>query len=424
MVWDGRLWLLLVMVVATLANGEVLGSWMKPDIEDPLSRAEGPMTPLDGQGRSPGPGAVILANVPADYDWWNGCSPTAGGMLMGWWDEAGYEVFPGNHRNLPPTYPNTSTLPANYTDARGIIAGWAHKEEGMAHSLTYGSPFHHAPDSIADFILTYDGSTDRSDMAHGLETFAAWDDPRTAAIESQRFSASTVYTFAGWSYANYCAQIDAGRPVHLGLSSDKGGHSVLGVGYNNTGGKENVVLLTTWHWGLQEWEWEDETVSGNGYSVYGATLMDAVPGETPELSGYFSIAHTYIGDLTVELGVGNPSDPDWSSVVWDGFGSADNLVMTDIDCTDLLDDLRSGDLQWYLKVYDGAGGDVGTIEDFQIRYKFDEIVYDWDEPPVPISDFSYSYAYLTTARIPEPSTLLLAIAAIGSLILARRFRKA
>lgn len=395
-----------------------------PAAEDPRSLVEGPIEApllLENAINPPGPGAVILSNTPADYDWWNGCSPTAGGMLFGWWDEAGVESFPGNHRNLPATYSNTSTNQTNYTDARGVVAGWAHKQEGMAQSLTYGHYANHAPDSIADFLLTSNGGSSRGNMAHGFEMFGAWDDPRTPEIESATFQCSTVYTFSGWSYADYCAEIDAGRPVHLGLNGATGGHSVLGIGYNNTDGKTNVVVHTTWHSGQQEWEWENETHSGYSFSVYGATLTQKDPTPTPDLSAYVSIAHTYIGNLIVEIGYGDPANPDWSTIVWnhDGSGS-DNLVLTDLDCTAALEDFLAGELDWYVKVADNAGGNTGTLEDFQIRYGPQGRIYEYDGPAMQIGDLQTITATVTT---PEPTTMALLGFGFAALAAVRRRRR-
>jgi len=392
---------------------------------DPAGGMDGPGLPPTNYSDSPPlPGAVILPGLsgekagpvyvpsplPADYDWWNGCVPTAAGMLFGYWEEHGYDAFPGNHRNLPATYPGTSTNPALYTDARGVIAGWAHKQSGMAEGWDYGNWEGHAPDSLADFMETEDGGTSRRNniMTHGMKTFAAWDDPRTPEIESRKFTTQNVWTSlegGSWDYADYCAEINAGRPVHLGLDSDDGGHGVLGVGYYNQGGTEDVVLLTTWHSGLQQWEWENETHSGHNFSVYGARLATPDPTPCPELSAYFSVAHTYIGKLDVEIGIGNPNAPLWhTNPTWSGPGSQssnNNLVLTDIDCTGAMSLFQSGPQQWYLKVYNSSLLlYTGTIEDFQIRYEFDEVVFDWSSTPVPVDTRSTAYVYLDTYPVP------------------------
>jgi len=395
------------------------GLWADPAIiEGPIP---GPVVGYESM-QPPQAGAVILPSVPADYDWWNGCSPTAAGMLFGWWDEQGYGVFPGDHRNLPATYPGTSSVEGNYMDARGTVAGWAHKQEGQAQSLTYGSWQNHVPDSIADFILTSDGGTSRSNMEHGFEMFAAWDDPDTPECESSLFDATTAYTPAyggAFDYATYCAAIDAGIPVHLGLTGPTGGHSVLGVGYNNSGGAEDVVLLTTWHSGLQQWEWANETQSGHGFSVYGGTLMTPVSTPTPELSAYVAIEHTYIGDLSVTVGLGDPGNPLWTTTAWsNGGGGSNNLILTDIDLTGIPDYAPGDGSDWFVEVADNAGGDQGSVFDFQIRYQGNTI-YDYDGPPVAILDNQGTTVSLQTA--PEPSSLALLL--LGTVVAMVRRRR-
>lgn len=409
---------------ATLAISiNVLGG---SSLASPFGYVDGPILPppmpaRGMAGQPPQPGAVILPSIPADYAWWNGCSPTAAGELFGWWEENGVDAFPGNHRNLPASYSGTSSVQSNYNDARGIIAGWAHKQSGIAQGLTYGSYENHAPDSIADFIRTRDSGTGRGDMAWGFQQFGAWDDKRTPEIESHKFTSSTYYTSSGWSYQDYCNEINAGRPVHLGLSSSAGGHSVLGVGYNNTSGKQDIILLTTWHWGTQEWQWTNETWSGYGFTVYGCTTLNADPTPTPELSAYISLAHPNVGDLLVTLGVGDPSSPTWSTTAWNhGGGTSDNLVLTDIDCLAELNEFKDKTLNWFLKVTDTATGNVGTIQDFQIRYKFDQKVFSYVGIPIAIGDNQSAYAYLTTV-IPEPGAVWLAVLSCALGMRRRRF---
>jgi len=323
---------------------------------------------------------VLLPHLPADLRWWNGCSPTEAGEL--------YDAFPGSHRDVPSSYPATSSDAADYQDARGVIAGWAHKQQGMAEGLSYGSYRNHPPDSLADFLVTYDAATQRDNVAHGLVTFAAWDDPRTPEIESRRFSASTVSVREGWDFPDYVAEIDAGRPVHLGLlSSSHGGHAVLGVGYDNSGGRQNMLVLTTWGQGLREWEWPQESVTGRGYRVTAATTLQPEPGMSPRLSGYLFIRHPYVAHLIVEIGLGDPDAPQWSAVVWDRERpGARNLALTDIDLRDHLWQMHTEETQWYLKVTDAQISAAGGIRDFQIRYGFDQLVCGWEGSEVPIPD--------------------------------------
>lgn len=89
--------------------------------------------------------------------------------------------------------------------------------------------------------------------------------------------------------------------------------------------------------------------------------------------------------------MGDPANPLWSTTVWSGNGEIDhNLVLTDIDLTGALPYLASNGLAdngaWYLEVTDDVPGDVGDIEDFQVRVNFDQTVYHYTGEPVPITD--------------------------------------
>ncbi len=333
---------------------------------------------------------VVLPHLAADLGWWNGCTPTAAGMLFGYWEEeagALYDAFPGSHRNVPGSYPYTSANPADYEDARGLIAGWAHKQQGMAEGLTYGSYRNHPPDSLADFLGTRDSETNPLEQAHGLKMFAAWDDPRTPQIESRLFDAARWRVLDGWGYADYQSEINAGRPVLLNVSSPTSKHSVLGVGYDNTDGRQDILVLTTWRQGLRQWEWENETQTGLGYSVTSGIVVTPPSTPPPRFSAYISLAHTFIRDLAIELGIGSPEAPLWSETVWmHQGGGATNLVLTDLDIRQLLDAFHTQQLDWYLKVEDNSDTGTGWIEDFQIRYGFDQILYKLATPHVPIPD--------------------------------------
>jgi len=84
--------------------------------------------------------------------------------------------------------------------------------------------------------------------------------------------------------------------------------------------------------------------------------------------------------------VGDPASPQWNAIVWDQAGGGKNLALTDIDLTPQLAAFHSQQLDWYLKVTDSTFTGAGWIEDFQIRYGFDQLVYQWGSSHVPIPD--------------------------------------
>ncbi len=211
-----------------------------------------------------------IPGVP-EYIWWYGCSPTAGGMIIGWWDaQTGCgDLFEGSAA----TWYGTGT-----SGTKRMVASQAHIDAGKALGLTYGSYQNHTADCIADFFYTQNGGTSRSNIGPGFVNFAAWDDPTTATNETYQASYQTKYTSSGWTYEQFCAEIDAGRPVHLGLTSSAGGHSVTAVGYDNTDGKKNYICWTTWGgWGLRSWGWNGESESGYNFTVYAGTYLTITP---------------------------------------------------------------------------------------------------------------------------------------------------
>ena len=182
-------------------------------------------------------GANPLSGVPM-YTWWNGCSPTAGGMMVGYWDtnKAGYDtLFEGDSSFFWGAADGS-------TGTKSMIAGKAHN----AAKTWMGHP----ADSLADFMHTVDGGTSTSGIVSGLEGYVEWDNPATATDESwpadplaaSHYDASVdlmrgpYYAGGTFGYDDFKAEIDAGRPMLLNLktfysTTDWVGHSVVGYGY-------------------------------------------------------------------------------------------------------------------------------------------------------------------------------------------------
>jgi subtilisin-like proprotein convertase family protein len=109
------------------------------------------------------------------------------------------------------------------------------------------------------------------------------------------------------------------------------------------------------------------------------------------------IQHSYVGDLNVTIGVGSRSSPSWSQVIWNRAGGrgTGSLNLT-VDLSAAVAYLPpSADSTWFLRVYDGAAGDTGTITSFTITYQNQTFVS--QDVPVSISDFQTSYANIPPA---------------------------
>ena len=228
------------------------------------------------------PGDVLISNVPA-YSWVYGCSPTAAGMLVAFLARHNYpHLYTGPAGVVPlfnetvwgaTQYPLTRCGEAPfiashqsidgrttrghvddyYSDSGGtnpyLAQGWiAHADDCLADDMgTSRSVFGNATNGSTTFYYYADGtplsdynpSSAVRDGCHGIRAF----------ITAQGYTVTDNYTQVlynatsapnGYTFAQYCAEIDAGNPVIIQLN----GHTMLGMGYNKTG---NIVYVhTTW----------------------------------------------------------------------------------------------------------------------------------------------------------------------------------
>jgi hypothetical protein len=161
---------------------------------------------------------------PPEYAWYYGCSPTAAGMLMGYWSGQGFtSLLPGV------TDPMVQTAAVN-----NAMASPEHIKAGHDLGYTYGSYQNHSPNSIADFMLTDNAGTYYYNMPGGLRDWAAY----TGVATKTSYYELVGYWSGPFTYDSFKAEINAGRPMVLNLityAPGKGwvGHSVVGYGYQD-----------------------------------------------------------------------------------------------------------------------------------------------------------------------------------------------
>jgi len=254
---------------------------------------------------------VVLGNT-ANYAWWYGCSPTSAGMMMGYYDR---NVYQGNtYPNLVPggvaeatTYAGVPPFLANNAIASaGHIADFYKTPPGYGGSGDDNVPATHSFNCLADFMGTSQDNLPTGGApvtnVNGGTTFYYWTNgaPFTAAdalaynvwqadgmygigeyVKYCGYDYKTLYTQhiyvssssfpLGFTYPQYQAEIDAGRPVLIQVE----GHTMLGYGYDAA---NNLVdVYDTWapngqNPGTMTW--------GGAYSgmnQWGVVVMDPVP---------------------------------------------------------------------------------------------------------------------------------------------------
>jgi hypothetical protein len=257
---------------------------------------------------------AILPGGAPDYEWWYGCSPTAAGMLIGYYDINGYagETY---HNLVPDTVAEISTFPSvdgNWDyNVQHIIASQRHVSDFYRGGyLAIGDDVFGAPtgplDSLADFMGTSQdayGNTNGSTVfwfytdgsrstvadlynmgdpgvygssgAYGIYEFLLWagyGDSNPQAVDYIYNQPVDILGLPyGFSLADYLAEINAGRVVLIHLEN----HTMLGYGYDSMTGE--LLIHDTANPGAQRMYWG----SYNGYSLIAVTVVDlsGVPGD-------------------------------------------------------------------------------------------------------------------------------------------------
>jgi len=240
--------------------------------------------------------SIKTLTVPA-FNWVFGCSAVSGAMVAGYYDRTGYPnmytgptnggVMPLDNSSWPTwsdgfdTYPNCPLIASkNGVDGRtskgSIDDYWVQYGSTANDPYITGSWIQHAwGTAIGDYMKTSQsayGNTDGSTSFYNYTNSAL---PLTCAdmasygindldgtygrklfYEARGYTVTDCYSqqtdnkiAGGFSFNQYKAEIDAGRPVLLNLA----GHSIVGVGYDDT--TNTVYIHDTWDYSNHTMTW-------------------------------------------------------------------------------------------------------------------------------------------------------------------------
>jgi hypothetical protein len=258
-----------------------------------------------------------------DYDWWYGCSPTAAGMMMGYYDIGGYQGL-SYPKLVPGGTAEASTFPPGTYIAQDAIASSEHISDYYVAYPNIGNDpcngdltaCHGGGNCLADFMGTSqdmywlsgcddiipapvnaDGATTFWNFTGGSKLHAE----HMQALGPCHYETSGMYGIgeyvkhAGYSYVSLYNQyiypnplypgntdgftfddfkneIDAGRPALLCTES----HSMLAYGYSGSG---TVYVHDTWSEGPHTMTWGgtygEDGEDGEDYHVFMTALTPA-----------------------------------------------------------------------------------------------------------------------------------------------------
>ena len=216
---------------------------------------------------------VLLDNVPA-YEWYRGCAPTVCTMLMGYYDNHGYnQLIAGSASNQNSAVNAAIASDEHYSDYSQPIDEYPNLIPDASQTNAAGC---HADNSMADFLQTsvsavdnYYGWTWFSQVDNALEGYVEW--------SSSDYTCQTDWDYwSNMSWSRLCGEIDSNRPAIFLVDSSGDGssdHFVLVMGYGVENGTNMFACYNTWD---QDVHWHEFTGMSEGHTwgIYGAVYAE------------------------------------------------------------------------------------------------------------------------------------------------------
>jgi C1A family cysteine protease len=269
--------------------------------------------PVEVPEPKPAMGINVLPNVPA-FNWCYGCSATSAAMMMGHYDNRGCpDMYTGPTNGgvcpMDNTTWGTTTYPSvtcgecplsathNGTDGRGsrghVDDYWVDYGDPGPDPFVGNWPEHAHGDCTGDYMGTSQselGNTDGAttfyycsngdplydytgcepggrDGCHGMRLFAESRGYTVNANFSQYIKGYGSDPNRGFTFSDFQAEIDAGRPVLIQVA----GHTMLGYGYDTAGSL--VYIHNTWDHSDHSMTWGGD-YSGIQHQGVGVIQMD------------------------------------------------------------------------------------------------------------------------------------------------------
>jgi uncharacterized repeat protein (TIGR01451 family) len=424
----------------------------------------GPPTPPPGYDRSvaqiPDKGVKLLAvntlsNVPA-FNWSFGCSATSAAMIAGYYDRTAYPnvytgptnggVMPMDNSSWPDWFDGTNwrhqcPLSATHNGLDGRATNghvddyWVSYGSGAPDPFIGHWPEHTYGDCTGDYMKTNQYNYDNTDGATTFYNYTNgaplyWYNMEAYGIhiydggygiklfyESRGYTVDTMYNqyiygyngnTQGFTYTQYKAEIDAGRPVMIHVV----GHTMVGFGYDDA---SNLMYIH------DTWNYNDHTMTWGGYYAgmlhYAVTIVQLAatgpctdPPTTPDNPSPADNATDISINTDLSWSGGHPCPGE--SVTYDVYLEAndsnpDNLICNDVSSTTCDPGTLSYNTHYYWQVVANGlnGPTTGPVWDFTTEEAgADLTISKTDEPDPVIPGTSLTYTISVTNTGPLDAT--------------------
>lgn len=260
---------------------------------------------LFAAGGSPAWGTItVIPDVPS-YIWYNGCGPTAIGMVIGYWDAKGF----------PNLISGSNDWDTNQQAIKDAIASPEHIRDYVP---TPDAGTTHADNCIADFSYT----SRKPDVA-GWGYFNYQDNGFVGYAQYRGcYGSSATQTMYSSLWSDYTSAIDANKPVELLVDSDGDGatdHFVAAIAYDNTPEANRYGFYDTWTRTIH-WENYHPVTTGSAWGIYGGTFFTPRQYHQADANNDGLVDVGDLGILATHYGRGNMS---WADGDFTGDGIVD-----------------------------------------------------------------------------------------------------
>ena len=262
-----------LVTVAVAAEADLLWANIPRDWPRDAQSTTGPVPPVGlAEGFPPEAldYAVVIPGVPA-YLWYNGCGPTATGMVLGYWDGNGFDdLVEGSAATQTPAVDDMISSAGNYNDYCLPLDFYPILRPDLSEP-----PFgdEHPDDCVADFMKT---SQSYHSNYYGWSWFSHMDDALAGYValvtpDYEMYVENLLWANLTWS--RFCSEIDANQPVVLLVDTDGDGstdHFITAIGYGEQSETPMYACLNTWDTGVHWYEFA-QIGSGQEWGIYGGT---------------------------------------------------------------------------------------------------------------------------------------------------------